>query len=99
LAPALFCHRLVEAGVEDQRAALADHRPDEIVERHRPVMRIAAIKIVARPPVVMRVFDRINLVDVVAHPYFSDIIMLATGRTMRRGAKRPAAASMRLSAP
>jgi len=31
--------------------------------------------------------------------YFSDIIMFATGRTMRRGAKRPAAASMRLSRP
>ena len=48
VAAALLRHRRVEPGVEDQRAVLADNRPDEIIERHRPVMRVAAVEILAR---------------------------------------------------
>ena len=67
VAPAFFRHRRVEAGVEDQGAALADNGPDEIVERHRPVMRVAAIEILARAPVMMRIAHGVDLIGVAAH--------------------------------
>ena len=67
LAPALFRHRRVEAGVEDQRPALADNGPDEIVERHRPVMRVAAVEIVSRRALVVRIAHGIDLIGVAAH--------------------------------
>ena len=41
---------LVEAGVDDETSILADDGPDEEVERHRRVMRIAAKEIVSAPP-------------------------------------------------
>ena len=53
VAAALFRHRLVEAGVEDEGAVLADDRPHEIIERHRPVMRVAAIEILSCPAIVV----------------------------------------------
>ena len=40
-----------EAQVHDPGLACADHRPDEIVERHRHLVRIAAQEILARHPV------------------------------------------------
>ena len=67
IATALFRHRRVEAGVEDQRAALADNGPDEIIERHRPVMRVTAIEIVPRRALVVRIAHGIDLVGVAAH--------------------------------
>ena len=67
LAPALFRHCRVEAGVEDQRPALADNGPDEIVERHRPVMRVAAVEIVARRALMVRIAHGVDLIGIAAH--------------------------------
>src|SRR5438105_4131604 len=68
LALALLCHRLVEAGVEDQRAILADDRPDEVIERHRAVvMRIAAEKTLPRKAVMMGIAHGIDFVSVGGH--------------------------------
>ena len=61
LAPALLRHRLVEPGVEDQGAALADDRPDEIIERHRHVVRVAAEEILARHAIVVRIAHGVDL--------------------------------------
>ena len=80
LAPALFRHRRVEAGVEDQRPALADNGPDEIVERHRPVMRVAAVEIVSRHAMVVRIAHGIDLIGVAAHRCGLSLVLRHPGR-------------------
>ena len=62
LATALGGHGGGEAGVDDDLAALAADQPDEVVERHRPVVRITADEVFRRAPIVMRVLERVNLV-------------------------------------
>ena len=54
----------VETGVDDDGAAVADDRPDEIVERHVDVMRVAAEEIVAGRPRMMAVFDGKDVVEI-----------------------------------
>src|SRR5215213_3229544 len=52
---------------KDQGTALADNGPDEIVERHRPVMRVATVEILTRAPVMMRIAHRVDLIGIAAH--------------------------------
>jgi hypothetical protein len=56
-APTLAGHFGVEPRVYDECARLADHRPDEVVERHRYVVRVAAEKVLGRATVVECIFD------------------------------------------
>ena len=51
-----------KAGVDDETALGSDRRPDEIVHRHRPVMRIAADEVIGTPGVALGIADRIKLV-------------------------------------
>ena len=55
--------RCVEPGVEDEAAFPAHNRPDKVVERHGPIVRIAADEIVRSGPVVMAVADREQIVS------------------------------------
>ena len=66
-ASALFRHRLVETGVHHERAVRAADHPDEIRERLEDVVRIAEQKVFRRLPVVVRVTDGENLVNVSEH--------------------------------
>src|SRR5438552_18887913 len=60
-APALPRDRLIESGVDDERAAVRFQRPNEIIERHRRlVMRIANDKILASGTLVMRITNGVN---------------------------------------
>jgi hypothetical protein len=52
----------VEPGVDHVGLAGADDCPDVIVERHRPVVRVAADEIRTGEPIVPAVADRIDLV-------------------------------------
>jgi hypothetical protein len=92
LAPALFRHRRIEPGVEDQRPALADDRPDEIIERHGPVMRVAAIEVLARPALVMGIAHGIDFVSVGGHRALRQRCMLGARllRFARKDNKRAA---------
>jgi hypothetical protein len=63
LALALGAHLRGEAGVEDEAAILALDRPDEIVERHRHVVLVAADEILRRMAEEMRVFDGVDFID------------------------------------
>src|SRR5205823_14607686 len=51
-----------EAGVDDETALAADRGPDEIIHRHRPVMRVAADEMIGTPGVALGVADRVELV-------------------------------------
>ncbi len=51
-----------KSGVDDDRAVRRDRDPDEIIHRHRPVMRVAADKVVGAPGVALGVADRVELV-------------------------------------
>src|SRR5258708_6398790 len=62
IAPALCRHRRREAGVDDDLAPAAAYQPHEVVERHRPVVRIAADEVLARAARVVRVLYRVDLV-------------------------------------
>ena len=64
---ALLAHRLVEAGIDDDRAGRPDDRPDEEIERLQHVVRIAVDEIRRRTARMMAVTDRVDFVDVVAH--------------------------------
>ena len=69
LALAAPAHRLVEAGIDDDRARRPDNGPHEEVERLQHVVRIAADEILRRPARVMAVTYGVNLVDVIAHEF------------------------------
>src|SRR6185295_15277701 len=60
--PPLPRHRRREAGVDHDLASAAADQPDEVVERHRPVVRVAADEILRCLAHVMRVLDRVDLV-------------------------------------
>jgi hypothetical protein len=47
-----------KAGVDDKAALASDRGPDEIIHRHRPVMRVAADEMVAAPCLTLGVADR-----------------------------------------
>jgi hypothetical protein len=51
-----------KTGINDKAALGADRRPNEIIHRHRPVMRIAADEMIAAPRVALGIADRIELV-------------------------------------
>jgi hypothetical protein len=72
LALAAPAHRLVEAGIDDDRARRPHDGPHEEVERLQHVVRIAADEVLRRPARVMAVADGVNLVDVVAHEMSSE---------------------------
>jgi hypothetical protein len=55
---AFLAHRLVEAGINDISALLADDRPDVVVERLEHIVRVAADIILLRVAIVMAVVDR-----------------------------------------
>ena len=59
--------RFVEAGIDDDRAGRPDDRPDEEIKRLQHVVRIAADEVLRRPPRVLPVADRVNLVHVLGH--------------------------------
>src|SRR6185369_6986523 len=66
LAAAPLRHRSGEAGIDHHLARIfsvgAAHEPDEIVERHRTVVGIAADEIRRSAALVVRVLDRVDLV-------------------------------------
>ncbi len=66
---ALERHGFREAGVHHHFAAFAADQPHEVVERHRPVVRIAADEILRRAPRMVRVLDGVDLVG--AHDSFT----------------------------
>jgi hypothetical protein len=66
LPAALAGHAVVEPGVHHERPAGTGDHPDEVGERLQDVVRVAAEEILRRPPVVVRVPDGIDLVDVVS---------------------------------
>ena len=81
---ALFRHCLVEAGIEDQGAVLADDRPDEIIERHRAVvMRVRREKTLAREAVVVGIAHGIDFVGVGGHRALLTGIAALIGRPRR----------------
>ena len=94
---ALFRHRRVKPGVEDQGAALADDRPDEIIERHRPIMRVATVKILARPALVMGIAHGVDLVDVGGHRVTNELSLRGAQRRSNLVSRvhRPEIASLR----
>ena len=51
-----------KAGVDHKAASRPDRRPDEIIHRHRPVMRIAADEMIRTPGVALGIADCIELV-------------------------------------
>ena len=51
-----------KAGVDDHRAVRRDRHPDEIIHRHRAVMRVAADEMVGAPGVALGIADRVELV-------------------------------------
>src|SRR5262245_42894636 len=53
LAAALLAHRAVEAGINDIGLVLPDDCPDEIVDRHEPVVRIATEKVLGSTTLAM----------------------------------------------
>ena len=56
-----FAHRLIEAGVQNDRSGLLYDRPHEVVQRHRRIVRVAADEIGGTLRVVVtRVADREN---------------------------------------
>ena len=58
-----------KAGVDHKAALGPDRRPDEIIHRHRPVMRVAADEMVAAARVALGIADRIELVfGKIRHP-------------------------------
>src|SRR5260221_4000491 len=62
LASALARHGRRETGVDHDLATLAAHQPHEIVERHGPVVRIAADEVFRGAPRVVRILERVDLV-------------------------------------
>src|SRR6185436_6649809 len=56
-------HRGGEPGVDHDLASLAADQPDEVVERHRAVVRVAADEIFRPAARMMRVLQRVNLVS------------------------------------
>jgi hypothetical protein len=64
---ALRRNRRRKAGVDDHLAAAAADQPDEIVERHRAVVRITADEVLRPAPRVMRILDRVDLVRQFTH--------------------------------
>ena len=67
LALAAAAHRLVEAGIDNDRAGRADDRPDEEIQRLQHIVRIAADEVLRRATRMMPIADGINLVHVLAH--------------------------------
>jgi hypothetical protein len=63
-ATALGRHRMVEAGVHDERAVRAADYPDEIGQRLEEVVRIAADVVLVRLPIVMAIPDGEHLVEI-----------------------------------
>jgi hypothetical protein len=61
-APARFGHLCGKAGIDDDRAVRRDRDPDEIIHRHRPVMRVTADKVVGAPGISLGIADRVELV-------------------------------------
>ena len=49
-------------GVDHKTALATDRRPDKIIHRHWPVMRIATDKVIGAPGVALGIADRIELV-------------------------------------
>src|SRR5262245_52739093 len=66
----------VESRINDEFPFRAAHEPDEVVERHRSVMRVAAKEILAGGTRVVRVLDRVDFVRWRAH----SIVILANLR-------------------
>src|SRR5687767_2317869 len=62
LAPALSAHRRGKAGIDDDLTPLPADQPDEVVERHRAVVRVAADEVLRPAARVMRVLKGVNLV-------------------------------------
>src|SRR5215831_446921 len=71
LAGALLGRRLVKAGVDDKDAVRSFDDPDVIRDRGHVVVRIAEHVVVRALAPVASVFDGIDLVDFVAHGFFS----------------------------
>ncbi len=62
LTPALCRGFAAKAGVDHECPAVADNRPHVEIDRHRPVVRIAADEVRARAPVVAAIADGVDLV-------------------------------------
>src|SRR5205085_9440900 len=62
-----LAHRLVKAGIDDDRAGRADDRPDEKIERLQNVVRIAIDKISRRTARMMAIANGVNFVKIVRH--------------------------------
>ncbi len=62
-APAQPCLLGAEAGIDYERAAAAAHRPDEIIERHRRIVRIATEEVLSGTAVVPRIADGVDFVE------------------------------------
>src|SRR3954471_17297279 len=56
-------YRCREAGVHDDLAPGAANQPDEVVEGHGAVVRVAADEVLQRAARVVRVLDRVELVQ------------------------------------
>ncbi len=63
-------HRLVKAGVEDDRAGCTGDRPNEEIERLKPVVRIAVDVICRSRARMVPVADGVDFVGVVTHVGF-----------------------------
>src|ERR1700752_3482312 len=58
------CNLGCEAGVDHKTALCTNRSPDEVVHRHRPVMRVAADEMIGSPSVALGVANGIDLVFV-----------------------------------
>jgi len=67
LALAFSTHRLIKAGVDDDRARRSHNRPDEKIERLQHVVRVTVDEIGRRAAGMVAILDGVDFVDVVAH--------------------------------
>src|SRR4051812_42811673 len=83
----LRCLR-IEAGIDDEGSACTPRHPDEIVHRHRPVMRIAADEMLAPPRLARRITDGKELVFLFGHgislPYSASVRLVEMSSRLYR---------------
>src|SRR5690606_3351084 len=79
---------LIEAGIDHYCPGAVAQHPDIVVERHRPVVRIAANEVLGCAAVMPGIGDGIGSVDMVAHrrlpPYLPVSISAKASRAMRK---------------
>src|SRR5579883_434468 len=67
IAAAAAARELIKAGIDDDGAISGHQGPDEVIQRHGDIVRVAADEVFTRHAVMVRVLDGVNLPDPVLH--------------------------------